>query len=182
MNFRSESYTILKKSLREKEKYFTKVNGRKFIVYPNVFSPKYFNDSGFFAAKLPIKKGGSFLEIGCGTGIVSIFALLRHAATVVSVDINPEACKNTLENASLHRLEKKIRVVRCDLFSGIGDEKFDVIFWNMPFGFTRKKLSIIEKSIMDTDYRSIEKFFREADKHLRPNGKIFIGFSKSSVK
>ena len=179
MNYRSESYKILSESLKEKKKYFVKISGKKFVVYPNVFSPKYFNDSKFFATKLPIKKDGSLLEIGCGTGIVSIFALIRGAAKAVCVDINSEACKNTLENAALHKLEKKIKVIRSDLFSKTNDEKFDVIFWNLPFGFTRKKLSIIEKSILDTDYRSIEKFFRKADKHLEPNGRIFIGFSKN---
>ena len=51
---------ILKESQREKEKYFFEILGKKFIIYPGVFSPKYFSDTCFFAEKIPIRKGETF--------------------------------------------------------------------------------------------------------------------------
>jgi 16S rRNA G1207 methylase RsmC len=68
---------VLKESKVEKKKYEIKILGRRFIVYPNVFSPKYFLDTEFFASKLPIKKGEDFLEIGPGSGVTVIFAALK---------------------------------------------------------------------------------------------------------
>ncbi len=55
------------------------VLGKRFIAHPNVFSPKYFHDTKFFAENLPIKKDEDFLEIGCGTGVCSIFAAWKGA-------------------------------------------------------------------------------------------------------
>ena len=36
---------ILNESRKEKRKYFVNINQKKFVVYPNVFSPKYFKDT-----------------------------------------------------------------------------------------------------------------------------------------
>ncbi len=130
---------ILKESQKEIQKYEVVIDKNKFIVYPNVFSPKYFNDTEFFAKEIPIKKGDEFLEIGCGTGIISVFACWKGAKNVVAVDINPSAVKNTKDNAKLHNLGNKINAVQGDIFNSLKDEKFDVIFWNVPFAFTKNR-------------------------------------------
>ena len=123
----------LKASQKERRRYQVNVLGKEFVVLPDVFSPKYFVDTEFFARHVPIKKDGSFLEIGNGTGVVSIFALLRGARIVVSTDINPQAVKNTKINAKLHGVEKKIVILEGDLFDPVNGMRFDQIFWNPPF-------------------------------------------------
>lgn len=171
---------VLKQSMKEKSKYRVKIMGRQFIVYPNVFSPKYFNDTEFFAKELPIKKGESLLEIGPGTGIVSIFAIWKGASNVTAIDINPAAVKNMKENIKLHRLEKKIKVFLGDVFGPLKNEKFDVIFWNTPFGYVKRdNLTPLEKSVFDYSYKSTKKFIIGAKKHLKPNGRVIIGFSST---
>lgn len=78
---------VLRESEAEKEKYEVEILGRKFVVYPNVFSSKYFLDTEFFARKLPIQQDEEFLEIGPGSGVTVVFAALRGAKHVTAVDI-----------------------------------------------------------------------------------------------
>lgn len=164
----------------EKKKYYVKVLGKKFVVYPSVFSPKYFRDSEFYVKELPVKKGEEMLEIGPGTGIVSIFAILKGASKVTAIDINPEAIKNTKENAKLHGVSDKIKVLKGDVFSPLKNEKFDVIFWNTPWGQVKKtNLSMIEKGLWDTEYEATGRFIKAAKNHLKPNGRLLIGFSST---
>lgn len=182
LNETNISLRRLKESSNEKKKYTISLLGKSFIIHPNVFSPKYFSDTEFFAENLSIKNGEWFLEMGCGSGIISIFASLKGASKVISIDINPYAVKNTKKNIILHKLERKISVYEGDLYSPLNKkEKFDTIFWNIPFMFTKKtdEITHLEKAILNPNYESIKRFLKESKSHLLPNGKIIIGFSKT---
>lgn len=176
--------TVLQASQMEKQPYEISFLGDTFVVYPNVFSPKYFSDSKQFAEHLPIKQGDEVLEIGPGTGVISITAMKRGTGRVVAVDINPDAVANTLENVRRFGLEKNIDVRLGDSYDAVNEsEKFDVIFWNLPFGFVEEEnLSALEKSVFDPEYKSTERFIREAHKYLKPNGHLYLGFSTTLGK
>lgn len=170
---------ILDESTKEKEPYKVTILCRRFIVYPNVFSPKYFFDTEFFARNIKVKEGEDFLEIGCGTGSISILAALKGARRVVAVDINPSSVKNTRENVRLHGVQKVVKVYHGDVYSPLkSGEKFDVIFWNTPFGYVRsKKLSLLERAVFDPYYSAMKEFINGAEAHLKEGGRLLIGFS-----
>ncbi len=171
---------ILLKSQKEKEKYIVNVIGKKFVVYPNVFSPKYFKDTEFFAKNIPVHRGEKFLEIGPGTGIISISAALKGAKQVYAIDINPSAVRNTKENIKIHDLENKITILHGNLFEPLKNKKFDVIFWNTPFGYIKQRpLTVLERAIFDPEYRFTKKFIHDAKKYLAPRGRLIIGFSST---
>ena len=46
-----------------------------------------------------VKPGEDFLDVGCGSGILSVAALLLGAKTAVGIDIDPLAVKTAVENA-----------------------------------------------------------------------------------
>ena len=56
---------------------------------------------------------------------------------------------------------------------------FDSIFWSLPFGYLDPgaKLNFEEMQVFDPGYRAIRKFFQTAKSHLKPSGKLFVGFS-----
>ncbi len=162
------------------ETYKAFVYGKDFYVLPNVFSPKYFRDAEFFSHSIPVLKNGSFLEIGCGTGVTAIFAAMHGATRVVATDINPDAITNTRKNVRLHKLQDKIMVREGDLFEPVQGELFDQIFWNVPFVYTETKgLSILERSTFDYRDSIKKRFIKEAKEHLTPNGKLLIGYSSN---
>lgn len=48
--------------------------------------------------------GATVLDMGCGTGVLGIFAWKRGAAHVVAVDIDDKAVANAIENAALNEV------------------------------------------------------------------------------
>jgi ribosomal protein L11 methyltransferase len=70
------------------------------------------------------------LDVGCGTGILGISALMKGASRVVCIDIDPLAAANTEENMDLNGLSGKIEVSTRP-FSDFAGERFDFIFANI---------------------------------------------------
>lgn len=52
-----------------------------------------------------VKAGDSVLDVGCGSGILSIAALLCGAETALGIDIDPNAARVAKENAALNPLD-----------------------------------------------------------------------------
>lgn len=52
-----------------------------------------------------LPQGADFLDMGCGSGILSVAALLLGARSAVGVDIDPLAVKTAVENAKLNGVE-----------------------------------------------------------------------------
>jgi release factor glutamine methyltransferase len=71
------------------------------------------------------------LDLGCGTGAIALCIKSEQPrANVLASDINPEAVKLTLENAT--RLDLEIEVIETSLFDGI-EGRFDLIVSNPPY-------------------------------------------------
>ncbi len=177
----NNSREILDKCEHESEPYTWKMGELEFVVYPGVFSPKYFRDTEYFAKVLPMSKGQNFLEMGCGTGVISIMAAL-NGASVTALDINPIAVKNTQHNARIHNVNQAMTIKESNLFTALEEaSRFDVIFWNVPFCCVPEDTehSILEKSILDPEYKTLEKFVCESKKFLAESGTLCIGFSST---
>jgi release factor glutamine methyltransferase len=177
---------ILKESQKETAPYYVTVLDKRFVVYPNVFSPKYFNDTAIYAKNLPVRDGEKFLEIGSGTGVISIIAAYKGADKVVAIDINPDAVSNTKKNIELHNMVGRVEVRCGHLFSPLTNhETFDSIFWNVPFGYIDKRkydLSILDIAVLDPSYENIRQFIMEGKAYLKLQGKLLIGFSPTLGK
>lgn len=174
---------LLGENQRATEPYTIRYDNRNFIVHPNVFSPKIFNDIYFFANNIHIRPGESFLDLGAGTGLISVMAAIKGAGYVAAVDINPDAVKNTADNVFRHHLSSKFRVYEGDLFDPIPQgQKFDTIFFFAPFmhvDMERGNLTYLERAIFDPNYHSLKKYLSEASQHLKPHGRLLLGFSTS---
>lgn len=155
--------------------------GKIFIGMNTVFSPFVFEDTYFFAKHLPSQPNSEFLEIGCGTGLISSLKAL-DGLNVTATDINKDAIYNTRINAILHSVENKVSVLYSDVFESIiVNHIFDIIFWNPPFIFTPfSPNTFLEKSVFDLSYSSITKFLNHFADYLSPKGRAFLGFSSTS--
>ena len=59
----------------------------------------------------------TILDMGCGSGILSLAAAKMWDATVLGADISPQAIADTIGHAKAYGLESRITTVRSDLFS-----------------------------------------------------------------
>ena len=77
-----------------------------------------------------ISEGDKFLDVGCGSGILSIAALLLGAETSTGVDIDPLAVKVAVENAESNNVSDKFTAICGNLAEEITG-KFDVVAANI---------------------------------------------------
>lgn len=178
MNQNTASRKVLADSQNVKFPYTIDFKGLKVSVHKNVFSPKFFNGWHIFTLNFPSVKGKEVLEIGCGTGVTSLYLAKNGAKKVVAADISTYAVKNTKENIKLNKL-KNMEARKSNIFSGIKkNEKFDIVYWNMPFMYQRpgyKYKSVLERGLFDPGYKITDKFLREAKKFLKPGGAVLVG-------
>jgi release factor glutamine methyltransferase len=112
-------------------------DGFTLYIHKGVFHPLLYFSTRFlydFLAGLPLE-GRRFLELGCGSGLLSLLAH-RKGADVTAVDIDGRAVKCAAANlAGNLAAGTSARVLQSDLFSAIPNEKFDVIVINPPYYF-----------------------------------------------
>jgi len=73
--------------------------------------------------------GKTVLDMGCGTGILSILASLRGADSITGIDIDSWAIKSTTENAALNNVSN-FEVILGGA-EALPDKKFDFIYANI---------------------------------------------------
>ena len=119
------------------EKYLSKT--RKYR-YKNIIleiPPEVFHPGFFFSTKLLLQQvsalsltGKRFLELGAGSGLISIYAA-QQQATVTATDINPVAVDLLLKNSRQNKVE--LTILQSDLFTDIPRQRFDIIVINPPY-------------------------------------------------
>ncbi|MBZ7929035.1 peptide chain release factor N(5)-glutamine methyltransferase [Campylobacter molothri] len=117
------------------EYIFEKVNfwGLDFKINKGVLIPRY--DTEILLNQiLNLCKTHQFkniLEIGFGSGILSIILAKELKINLTACDINPKALELAKKNAKIHGVEKQIDFKLCD-FSTLKDN-YDFIFSNPPY-------------------------------------------------
>ena len=106
--------------------------GRSFKVLEGVLIPRQDTEISVETILKIIKnnKINNMLEIGCGTGIVSISVDLETKIDVTAVDMSKRAIENSIINKE--KLGSGIKIMKSDLFSNI-KESFDLIYSNPPY-------------------------------------------------
>ena len=112
----------------------TNFKGHTLIVKRGVFHPAFFFSSALMVEALEglDLQGRSFLDLGSGSGALSVYARGR-GARVTAVDVSPLAVENTQLNLERQSSTMPFTVIQSDLFSAIEPREFDVIAINPPY-------------------------------------------------
>jgi release factor glutamine methyltransferase len=113
------------------------VDGVPLVILPRVFNPVLLRSGALMAralSRLPLGDASrlSVLDLGTGSGIGAVFAA-RRGASVVAVDVNPEAVRCARINALLNQADERIDVRVGDLFEPVHGREFDLVLFNPPF-------------------------------------------------
>ncbi len=152
-----------------------KIHEKRLSLLPKVFDPMFF-DSRLLAKTIKNLNSSvdSVLDMGTGCGIQVIF-IAKYAKKITATDINSFALENAKLNVELHKLEKKVKLIKSDLFSNVS-QKFDLIIFNPPF-FSKRPKDIIEMAVTDYKNSLLDRFFRNAKDFLNKDGKIIMVIS-----
>ena len=74
-------------------------------------------------------KGKTVLDLGCGSGILSVAAKLLGAEDVTAVDIDPVAVSAAVYNAKLNGFT--LNAIAGDLFGALTPKKYDIVMANI---------------------------------------------------
>lgn len=169
----------------------TEIGGLTFLVLPEVFSPDAPVTRTMVNA-IEVPPGAKVLDMGCGSGVFGILALHRGAADCVFADVNPAAAANAQANVERFGLTARAEVFESDLFSALGDRRFDMIIFNPPFVYADAPVDSASlgaesnlfrpglpppSTFFDEGYKSLDKFFASARDHLTPGGEIMFAFA-----
>eukprot|EP00924_Labyrinthula_sp_SR-Ha-C_P009658 snap_masked-scaffold_22-processed-gene-2.33-mRNA-1 protein AED:0.03 eAED:0.03 QI:0/0/0/0.5/1/1/2/0/221 len=118
--------------------------------------------------------GKRVLDLGCGTGMLSIAAALLEASFVLGVDVDEDALHQALENSI--EVESDVEYLKANILKGLDlKSRFETVIMNPPFGTKKQKNADFEflkvgLSYADVIYSmhksSTRKFFQKKAKEL----------------
>ena len=94
---------------------------------------KISTDSVLIGAWTNVEKARSILDIGTGTGIISLMLAQRSSARIQAIDIDEGACSQAKENFTSSKWKKQLEISHSSLQDFSPDSKYDVIVSNPPY-------------------------------------------------
>ena len=132
---------------------------------PTVYPPR--EDTDVLAQVLndyPEPRGKNLLEIGCGSGALSLFSA-QIGFSVTACDINPFAVASSRNSSEKNGLQIKVNEggpgpqIDGNVNQWSGDESHDVIIWNLPYLAPVKDSPHLgpmeEAALLDTDEKGL---------------------------
>ena len=148
---------------------------------PGVFQP--ISDTWLLAGALrDLAPGASVLDVCTGSGAIAVTAALAGAREVTAVDVSRRAVLCARLNARLNGVV--VRARRSDLFSMLGDQRYDVIVSNPPYvpdpsGDRLPTRGPQRAWDAGRDGRIVlDRLIAEAPRHLRPGGIVLVVHSE----
>lgn len=149
------------------------VPGTDFVIYQNEENFKYGIDSLILSSFCPGK--GKFLDLGCGTGILSLRLAMR-TEFIQAVDINPNVVELMKRSICENGLEEKIEVKCCDILNlpeQFNGDSFDGIIMNPPYF---NQLNKDNNRLLARQERNISSFLGVCHYLLRSNKPLYMLF------
>jgi ribosomal protein L3 glutamine methyltransferase len=166
--------------------------GQSFYVDERVIVPR--SHIAELLPKLARHRARRILDLCTGSGCLAILAARAvPAAMVDAVDISPAALSVARKNVARHRLGRRVKLKRSDLFDSLKGERYDLILSNPPY------VSAGAMAKLPIEYRReprlalaggadgldlVAQMLHRAVDHLEPNGLLVceIGDGKAATK
>jgi release factor glutamine methyltransferase len=146
-------------------------------IHPDVFPPQLTLSTKIlldFISEINLN-GKSFLELGCGSGIISLLAAKKRAI-VTATDINKTALEFIIENSKKNHLE--LSVLESDLFDELKNQSFDYIIINPPY-YPKKPNNIKENAwFCGENFEYFKKLFFQLPNFINKNNFCYMILSE----
>lgn len=133
-------------------------------------------DAMLLGSLMDFPSGSSLLDIGAGTGVLSLIAAQRfHPVSVVAVELDKEAALDARYNFEQASFSVQPEIITGDIAGFQPGYSFDGIFSNPPFfDDSSKSLSAERTTARHTDTLSDTTLFQSVRRLLKPDGTFWV--------
>ncbi|HTM90871.1 MAG TPA: methyltransferase, partial [Flavisolibacter sp.] len=154
---------------------------KQFTVYHDRCAMKVTTDSCFFGAwaaeeikneELKIK---NVLDIGTGTGLLSLMIAQKNDVEIDAVEIDREASQQAKENVEASPWKNRIHIFNEDILSFQPAKKYDCVISNPPFYEKELNSEVLTKNIAHhSEQLTIAEVLKIIKAHLNEGGIFFL--------
>jgi len=151
--------------------------GIEVLVHPDVFPPHLTLSTkillDFISEKNILNK--TFLELGCGSGIISLFAS-KKGAKVTASDINKKALEYLAKASEENKL--KVTCVYSNLLENLQEKHFDYIIINPPYYPKQPKNTKEEAWYCGEDFEYFKNLFEQLPEFISEENNTYMILSE----
>ncbi len=148
---------------------------KQFRVYHDKCAMKVGTDGVLLGAWAPVDGAHRILDVGAGSGLVSLMLAQRSGAHIVGVELDVAAAIQARANVEQSPFSNRIEIVQADITRYATESKFDLIVSNPPF-FSNALISPDPQRSLarHTSSLSLHQFIHSASSLLRPDGLLSV--------
>ncbi len=151
---------------------------KQFLIKQDRCAMKVCTDSCLFGAWIPTLGKHAMLDIGTGTGLLSLMIAQRSTARIDALEIDPQARQQALENVKNSPWSSQVRVLEGDFkefFQKQTRETYDLIVCNPPFYEKHLKTADHRVNIArHSEHLQAETLMEGSAKLLKEEGELFL--------
>ena len=150
---------------------------KQFKIYHDRCAMKVGTDGVLLGAWAEVTESSRILDIGCGSGLVTIMAAQRSQANVYGVEIERNAALQAIGNAARSPWGRRIHIVCEDICNFQDSTGFDTILVNPPF-FEEELLppDAARSSARHTASLSFASLLQQVARLLRDTGRLYDSY------
>lgn len=154
---------------------------KQFTVHQGLCAMKVCTDAciqGAFTAQYLVDKNTTvpaILDIGAGTGLLSLMLAQRIPATITAVELDPDAAQQALANFGASPWADRLSLTQTDVRKMASGLQYDFIITNPPFYESALKSGHAQKDqAMHATHLSYKELIAAIDRLLSPSGEVCI--------
>lgn len=150
---------------------------KQFTINQEHAAMKVGTDGVLLGAWAPIGNAQRVLDIGCGTGLISLMAAQRSKANIIGIDVDELAIKDAQRNVNESPWKERVQIIPNSLqeYCLTSNQKFDAIVSNPPFFRNSLKSDDTSRNhARHTDSLSFEDLFEGVQHLLSDEGRFSL--------
>lgn len=150
---------------------------QQFSVQQGESAMKVCTDATLFGAMAPVAGGERVLDIGAGSGLLSLMLMQLGAGHVTAVELTEQACRDAAVNFSASPWSERLELVWQSIqdYAECCDQRYDLIISNPPFFERHSKNSVnLRRLARHTDLLPHHELVRLVARLLGEAGRFYL--------